>query len=202
MKRCAWRSNDDLLIAYHDHEWGVPVHDDDRLFEFLILEGAQAGLSRTTILKKRENYRRAYDDFDIDKVAGYISSKVKRLLNAPGIVRNKLKINAAIVNAKAAINIQKEFGSFNKYLWGFVDGKQVVNKRKILTDIPLILRQIICEPWNRQSGLKVALRLNSHMLILKGKFTSNSNNAINPIRLRLSGYFLVPSSLRSEGMRN
>jgi DNA-3-methyladenine glycosylase I len=136
MKRCAWTNNDDLLIAYHDNEWGVPVHDDDRLFEFLILEGAQAGLSWSTILKKRENYRRAYDDFDINKVAGYTSGKVKQLLNDPGIVRNKLKLNASIVNAKAAINIRKEFGSFNKYLWEFVDGKQVVNKRKKLSDIP------------------------------------------------------------------
>jgi DNA-3-methyladenine glycosylase I len=136
MKRCAWTSNDELLIAYHDHEWGVPVHDENRLFEFLILEGAQAGLSWLTILKKRENYRRAYDNFDINKVAGYKSSKVKQLLNDPGIVRNKLKINASIVNAKAVINIRKEFGSFNKYLWGFVDGKQVVNERKKLSDIP------------------------------------------------------------------
>ena len=136
VKRCAWTSNDDLLIEYHDHEWGVPVHDENRLFEFLILEGAQAGLSWLTILKKRENYRRAYDNFDIKKVAGYKSGKVKQLLNDPGIVRNRLKINASIVNAKAAIIIQKEFGSLNRYLWGFVDGKQVVNKRKGLGDIP------------------------------------------------------------------
>ena len=101
MKRCAWTNNDELLIAYHDHEWGVPVHDDNRLFEFLILEGAQAGLSWLTILKKRENYRRAYDNFDIEKVAGYTSSKIKKLLNDPGIVRNRLKINASIVECKS-----------------------------------------------------------------------------------------------------
>ena len=136
VKRCAWTNNDDLLIAYHDDEWGVPVHDDNRLFEFLILEGAQAGLSWLTILKKRENYRRAYDNFDIKKVAGYKSSKVKKLLNDPGIVRNKLKISASIVNAKAVINVQKEFGSLDRYVWGFVDGKQIVNKRKGLGDIP------------------------------------------------------------------
>jgi DNA-3-methyladenine glycosylase I len=136
MRRCAWAGNDDLLTEYHDHEWGVPVHDENRLFEFLILEGAQAGLSWLTILKKRENYRRAYDNFDIKKVAGYKSGKVKQLLNDPGIVRNRLKINASIVNAKAAIIIQKEFGSFDRYLWGFVDGKQIVNKRKKLGDTP------------------------------------------------------------------
>ena len=136
MKRCAWTNNDELLIAYHDHEWGVPVHDDHRLFEFLILEGAQAGLSWLTILKKRENYRRAYDKFNIKKVAGYTSSKVKKLLNDPGIVRNRLKINASITNAKAVVSIQKEFGSLDRYLWGFVDGKQIVNKRKGLRDIP------------------------------------------------------------------
>ena len=136
MKRCAWTNNDALLIAYHDHEWGVPLHDDNRLFEFLILEGAQAGLSWLTILKKREHYRSAYDDFDVDRIAGYKSVKVRQLLKNPGIVRNKLKINASIVNAKAVITIRREFGSFDKYLWGFVDGKQVVNKRKRLSDIP------------------------------------------------------------------
>ena len=136
MKRCAWTSNDDLLIEYHDHEWGVPVHDESRLFEFLILEGAQAGLSWTTILKKRENYRRAYDNFDVNKVAGYTDRQVHRLLNDPGIVRNRLKINASIVNAKAVINVQKEFGSLDRYLWGFVGGQPKINKRKKMSDIP------------------------------------------------------------------
>jgi DNA-3-methyladenine glycosylase I len=136
MKRCAWTNDDELLIAYHDKEWGAPVHDEKRLFEFLILEGAQAGLSWLTILKKRANYRRAYDNFDVDTVAGYTSSKVKKLLNDPGIVRNKLKINASIANAKAVIDIRQEFGSFDKYLWGFVDGKPIVNRRKSKSDIP------------------------------------------------------------------
>ena len=136
MKRCAWTNNDDLLIAYHDREWGVPVHDESRLFEFLILEGAQAGLSWLTILKKRENYRRAYDGFDVDKVAAYKARKVKQLLNDPGIVRNRLKIDASIANAKAVITIRKEFGSLDTYLWSFVGGKPVVNRRKTLSDIP------------------------------------------------------------------
>jgi DNA-3-methyladenine glycosylase I len=136
MKRCAWTNNDELLISYHDQEWGVPVHDESRLFEFLILEGAQAGLSWLTILKKRDNYRRAYDNFDVDKVAGYKSRKVRQLLNDPGIVRNELKINSSIANAKAVINIRKEFGSLDKYIWGFVDGKPIVNSRKGLSDIP------------------------------------------------------------------
>jgi DNA-3-methyladenine glycosylase I len=136
MKRCAWTNNDEHLIAYHDREWGVPVHDESRLFEFLILEGAQAGLSWLTILKKRESYRRAYDDFDVNTVAGYKDGKVRRLMNDPGIVRNKLKINASIINAKAVIDIRKEFGSFDKYIWGFVDNKPIVNRRKTLRDIP------------------------------------------------------------------
>jgi len=136
MKRCAWTNNDDLLIAYHDQEWGVPAHDDNRLFEFLILEGMQAGLSWLTILKKRENYRCAYDDFDIDRVASYKDRKIRQLLNDPGIVRNKLKINASIVNAKAAITVRKEFGSLDAYLWGFVGGRRIVNKRRSLRQIP------------------------------------------------------------------
>jgi len=136
MKRCAWTGNDGLLMAYHDHEWGVPVHDENKLFEFLILEGAQAGLSWSTILKKRENYRRAYDDFDVNRVAGYKERKVLQLLNDPGIVRNKLKIRASILNAKEVIRIRKEFGSFDKYLWSFVGGKPMINKRKRMSDIP------------------------------------------------------------------
>jgi len=136
MRRCAWTGHDDLLIEYHDHEWGVPVHDENRLFEFLILEGAQAGLSWLTILKKRENYRRVYDDFDINRVARYNSKKMQQLLSDPAIVRNKLKVNASIVNAKAALAIRKEFGSLDAYLWGFVEGRPIVNTRKSLGDIP------------------------------------------------------------------
>ncbi|MEK6744246.1 MAG: DNA-3-methyladenine glycosylase I [Nitrospirota bacterium] len=136
VKRCAWTNNDELMIAYHDHEWGVPLHDENRLFEFLILEGAQAGLSWLTILKKRENYRRAYDDFDVNKVAGYKSRKIGQLLNDPGIVRNKQKISASIVNAKEVIRVRKEFGSLDAYLWGFVGGRPVISKRKKMSDIP------------------------------------------------------------------
>lgn len=136
MRRCAWTNDEDLLIEYHDREWGVPVHDDNRLFEFLILEGAQAGLSWLTILKKRAHYRKAYDHFDVSTVARYTGQKVLRLLNDPGIVRNRLKISASIVNAKVVIDLQEEFGSLDRYLWGFVDNKQIVNTRKHQGDIP------------------------------------------------------------------
>jgi len=136
-KRCSWPENSTaLMMEYHDTEWGVPVHDDNHLFEVLILDGAQAGLSWNTILNKRENYRRAFDNFDVKKVAKYSSKKVTELLQNEGIVRNKLKINSAIRNAKVFISIQKEFGSFDKYIWGFVDGKPVKNKRKRMSDIP------------------------------------------------------------------
>lgn len=126
MKRCFWCSDDELYCKYHDEEWGVPVHDDRKLFEFLILEGAQAGLSWITILRKRENYRRAFDDWDYNLVAGYDEGDVKRLMLNEGIVRNRLKILSAVGNAKVFLKIRKEFGSFDSYLWGFVDGKVVV----------------------------------------------------------------------------
>jgi len=129
LNRCWW-ANGDLYIAYHDHEWGVPVHDDRHLFEMLILEGAQAGLSWITILKKRENYRRAFDNFDVRKVARYDARKIQKLLADPGIVRNRLKINAAIQNTKAFLAVQKEFGSFDKYIWQFVGGEPVLNSWK------------------------------------------------------------------------
>jgi len=136
-KRCAWvNPKNKLYCDYHDHEWGVPVHDDQKLFEMLILDGAQAGLSWETILKKRENYRKAYDDFDPQKVAIYGESKKAELLKNKGIVRNRLKVNSSIQNAKAFLKIQKEFGSFDKYLWGFVDGKTIKNKFKTLSEIP------------------------------------------------------------------
>ena len=133
--RCVWAKGD-LYIAYHDHEWGVPIHDDRLLFEFLILEGAQAGLSWITILKKRENYRRAFDRFDAAKVAKYGSRKTASLLGDAGIVRNKLKIQSAILNAKAFLAVQKEFGSFDKYLWQFVDGRPIRNQWKSHREIP------------------------------------------------------------------
>jgi DNA-3-methyladenine glycosylase I len=121
MKRCPWASSE-LMVAYHDQEWGVPVHDDPTLFEFLILEGAQAGLSWETILRKRANYRKAFDGFDPAKVARYSAAKSKSLMNDPGIVRNRLKIAAAIQNAKSFLAVQKEFGGFDAYIWRFVGG--------------------------------------------------------------------------------
>ena len=134
-KRCGW-ARSPLAIAYHDKEWGVPVHDDRTLFEFLILEGAQAGLSWDTILAKRENYRRAFDGFDPAKVARYGAAKKRKLLADPGIVRNRAKIDAAIVNARGVLALQKEFGSFGRYLWKFVDGKPLQPRRKTLREVP------------------------------------------------------------------
>ena len=128
MKRCDW-ARTELSIAYHDNEWGVPLHDERGLFEFLILEGAQAGLSWETILKKRDNYRSAFDNFDPAKVARYKSRKVASLLKNPGIVRNRLKIAAAIQNAKAFLSVQREFGSFDSYVWQFVGGKSLRRRR-------------------------------------------------------------------------
>lgn len=127
-QRCRW-ARTDLSIAYHDREWGVPSHDDRTLFEFLILEGAQAGLSWETILRKRENYRRAFDNFDPKKVAKYDARKTAKLLQDEGIIRNRLKIASAVENAKSFLQIQKEFGSFNDYVWRFVDGKPKRRKR-------------------------------------------------------------------------
>ncbi len=124
------------MIGYHDHEWGVPVHDDRLLFEFLILEGAQAGLSWSTILQKRENYRRAFNNFDPNKVARYDARKLKSLMNDAGIVRNRLKIGAAVQNAKAFLAVQKEFGTFDKYIWSFTNGKTVHNRWKSLRQVP------------------------------------------------------------------
>jgi DNA-3-methyladenine glycosylase I len=133
--RCAWASGD-LMVRYHDEEWGVPVHDDDTLFEFLILEGAQAGLSWSTILNKRDRYRQVFSGFDPRKVARYDRRKVAQLLGDPGIVRNKLKIASTIANAKAFIAVQKEFGSFDRYIWQFVEGKPHLNLPQSLKQIP------------------------------------------------------------------
>jgi DNA-3-methyladenine glycosylase I len=139
-RRCHWAVSD-LAIAYHDREWGVPVHDDRLLFEFLILEGAQAGLSWETILKKRENYRKAFDDFDPGTVARYGKRKVTALLQDAGIVRNRLKIGAAISNAKAFLELQKEFGSFDAYVWSFVGGKPKVNRWRAHKQVPARTRE-------------------------------------------------------------
>ena len=134
--RCGWAGSDPLFVDYHDLEWGVPVHDDRILFEFLILEGAQAGLSWSTILKKRENYRAAFDHFDPPIVARYDESKVSELLANPGIVRNRLKIAAAIQNAQVFLAVQEEFGSFDQYIWGFVDGEPLQNAWRSMDELP------------------------------------------------------------------
>jgi DNA-3-methyladenine glycosylase I len=134
--RCAWPGEDPLYLQHHDEEWGVPVHDDRRLFEMLILEGAQAGLSWITILKRRENYRRAFDNFDPKVVAAYDEAKIQALLQDEGIIRNKLKVRGAVKNAQAFLDIQKEFGSFDNYIWGFVGGKPKVNRFRSLGEIP------------------------------------------------------------------
>lgn len=136
-RRCVWAADaSPLYQRYHDKEWGVAVQNDRKLFEFLILEGAQAGLSWSTILNKRANYRRAYGNFDARKIARYNATKVRQLLKNPGIVRNRLKVRASILNARAFLQVQKEFGSFNRYIWQFVGGKPVQNKRRRLKDIP------------------------------------------------------------------
>lgn len=134
--RCAWAGEEPLYIEYHDTVWGVPVHDDRTLFAFLILEGAQAGLSWITILRKQENYRKAFDNFDVKKVAAYDERKVEELLQNEGIIRNRLKVNSAIRNARVFLEIQKEFGSFDTYIWGFVDRKPIQNAPKAMQDIP------------------------------------------------------------------
>lgn len=140
LRRCPWakKGKDSWTgyLEYHDTQWGVPVHDDQMLFEMLILEGAQAGLSWETVLKKRDAYRAAFDQFDPNKVARYDDTKVEELLNNEGIVRNKLKINSAIRNAKAFLKVQEEFGSFDAYLWAFVEGKPIINHPKTLKDVP------------------------------------------------------------------
>lgn len=137
VKRCEWvPNNDPLYQRYHDEEWGVPVHDDRKLFEFLILDGAQAGLSWRTILHKRENYRKAYDGFDPQKVARYDEQKIAQLLSDPGIVRNRLKVRASVENARAFLKVQEEFGSFDAFIWQFVGGKPRQNRWKSLSEIP------------------------------------------------------------------
>ncbi|MDO4230198.1 MAG: DNA-3-methyladenine glycosylase I [Capnocytophaga sp.] len=134
--RCGWCEKDDLYRSYHDNEWGKPVYDDATIFEFLVLESFQAGLSWHTILKKREHFREAFDAFDYKKIALYNDQKVEELMQNAGIIRNKLKILATINNAQKFIEVQQEFGSFSKYIWAFVDGKPIVNKPKTLKDIP------------------------------------------------------------------
>lgn len=136
MKRCEWANGGEIEQSYHDREWGVEIHDDRTLFEFLVLEGAQAGLSWSTILGKREGYRRAFDNFDARKISRYSENTVSRLLTNPEIIRNRLKINAAITNARAFLQVQKEFGSFDSYIWQFVNGKPIQNSWREMTDLP------------------------------------------------------------------
>jgi DNA-3-methyladenine glycosylase I len=139
--RCEWVGSDPIYIEYHDKEWGFPVHDDKKLFEFIILEGAQAGLSWLTILKRRDNYRKAFADFDVEKVARFSEKKVETLLLDPSIIRNELKVRSAVTNAQAFLKIQEEFGSFDAYSWQFVGGKCKVNKWKTMNDIPVTTKE-------------------------------------------------------------
>ncbi len=134
--RCSWANTPEIYVEYHDTEWGVPLRDDDKLFEFLVLEGMQAGLSWLMVLNKRENFRKAFDGFDPRKVASYDQKKIDELLLDAGIIRNKLKVNAAVTNAQAFLRIQKEFSSFCDYMWKFVDGQPIINKWKELSEIP------------------------------------------------------------------
>jgi len=136
IKRCEWCGNDPLYIQYHDEEWGRPVFDDETLFEFLILEGFQAGLSWITILRKRDNFRKAFHSFDFHKIARYDEDDFNRLMQNEGIIRNRLKIRAAVTNAQAFIRIREEFGSFSRYIWAFVEGKPIVNQFKSMEEIP------------------------------------------------------------------
>ena len=135
-KRCEWSGSEPIYVDYHDNEWGVPVHDDRLHFELLILEGAQAGLSWITILKRRDTYRKAFDNFNVLKVSKYSEKKIEKLLSDPGIIRNKLKVRAAVQNAKSYLKVQKEFGSFDKYIWQFVGNKTIDNKWKNMGDVP------------------------------------------------------------------
>lgn len=135
--RCSWVSDDPLYMDYHDQEWGVPIYDDQKLFEFLILEGAQAGLSWITILKKRENYRKNFDNFDAKKISRYTQNKIEKLLLDPGIIRNRLKVEATVKNAKAYLQVKEEFGSFSKYIWQFVENKPIRNHWKKGTSTPV-----------------------------------------------------------------
>ena len=134
--RCEWAGNNPLMVEYHDTEWGVPLRDDYKLFEFLVLDAAQAGLSWLTVLKKRENYRKAFDDFDPVKIAEYGDEKIAELLQNEGIIRNRLKVNSAVKNARAFLKVSEEFGSFEKYIWQFTGGKTLVNAWKTLSEIP------------------------------------------------------------------
>jgi DNA-3-methyladenine glycosylase I len=140
--RCGWPGKvDPLMLAYHDDEWGVPVHDDGKQFEFLTLESAQAGLSWSTVLKKRENYRRAFAQFDPEKVARFTAKRIEKLLADPGIIRNRLKVTAAVTNARNFLAVQEEFGTFDKYIWGFVGGRPIQNRIKTMKQMPVTSKE-------------------------------------------------------------
>lgn len=145
IKRCAWADKDDLFRKYHDKEWGVPVYNDRKIFEFLVLESAQAGLSWAIVLKKRANYKKAFAGYDPKKVAKFTAKHVAQLLNNPGIIRNRAKIQAAINNAQKFLEVKKEFGTFSKYMWGFVKNKPIVHKIKTLKDYPVKIKE--AEDW-------------------------------------------------------
>lgn len=134
--RCEWCGDDPLYVKYHDEEWGTPVHDDRQLFEMLNLEGAQAGLSWITVLRKRENYRRQFNNFNPDRIANYSNSKLEKILKDPGIIRNKLKVNAVVTNARAFLMLKDDYGSFSKFIWQFVDGEPIINTYSRLSDLP------------------------------------------------------------------
>jgi DNA-3-methyladenine glycosylase I len=136
LKRCDWCLNNELYLDYHDTEWGVPIHDDRKIFEFLLLEGVQAGLSWLTVLRKRDNYRKAFDDFDPELISRYGEDKIAELMNNPGLIRNKLKIESAVKNAKAFLKICGEIGSFDQYIWNFTDGRTIQNSYRSLKEIP------------------------------------------------------------------
>ena len=136
LRRCSWAQGSELELAYHDREWGIPLHDDRKLFELITLEGAQAGLSWLTILKKRDNYRNLFDGFEVEKIARYNKRKLESLLNNPGIIRNRLKVESAVSNARAFIEVQHDFGSFDEFIWRFTDGKPIVNRWQNAEDIP------------------------------------------------------------------
>lgn len=141
-KRCSWcEGSFDAYVKYHDDEWGIPVHDDAKHFEFLILEGAQAGLSWATVLKKRDGYRKAFAGFDVDKVSKYTESKIEAILLDPGVIRNRLKVYGAVNNAKKFLEVQNEFGSFDKYIWSFVEGKPIINNWQLMTDVPATTKE-------------------------------------------------------------
>jgi DNA-3-methyladenine glycosylase I len=138
LEACPWCGQDPLYRRYHDTEWGVPVHEDAALFEFLILEGAQAGLSWITVLRKREHYRRAFDHFDAERVAAFDAARIEALLQDPGLIRNRLKMESAVSNARAFLDVQAQFGSFDRYIWGFVDGRPIVNRFASTVEVPAV----------------------------------------------------------------